>query len=48
MLVWQPLGKMGTQFASDGYIWADPETAFSSEARGYVSPLRFPVLPTQG
>ncbi|KAL8696424.1 MAG: hypothetical protein Q9224_002804 [Gallowayella concinna] len=31
MLVWQPLAKLGTEFASDGYVWADPESAFSSE-----------------
>lgn len=37
MLVWQPLNQMGTQFASDGYIWADAEQAFSSDVKGYVS-----------
>lgn len=36
MLVWQPLAHMGTTAASDGYLWADPEQAFSSEAKGYV------------
>ncbi len=35
LLVWQP-PQMGAQEASDGYVWADPETAFSSEMRGYV------------
>ncbi|KAI4216868.1 MAG: hypothetical protein LQ351_000817 [Letrouitia transgressa] len=39
MLVWQPLDKMGTHSASDGYIWADAEQAFSSEAGGYVRAL---------
>lgn len=36
MLVWQPLNQLGTQSASDGYVWADVEQAFSSESRGYV------------
>lgn len=36
MLVWQPLEYLGTNFASDGYVWADSEHAFNSEARGYV------------
>lgn len=36
MLVWQPLAQMGTGASSDGYLWADPEQAFSSEAKGYV------------
>ena len=35
LLVWQP-PQMGTREASDGYVWADPESAFSSEMRGYV------------
>ena len=47
ILVWQPT-QMGTNAASDGYVWADVETAFRSEARGYVSnprnPLPRPVL----
>jgi hypothetical protein len=47
MLVWQP-PQMGTSAASDGYVWADPETAFRSEARGYVSdpnnPLPHPIF----
>ncbi len=37
LLVWQPLAQLGTNFASDGYVWADPETAFNSPVRGYVS-----------
>lgn len=36
MLVWQP-PSMGKQYASDGYIWADAETAYTLEPRGYVS-----------
>ena len=35
MLVWQP-PQMQNVFASDGYVWADAESAFSSESRGYV------------
>ncbi|KAL8675051.1 MAG: hypothetical protein Q9168_000534 [Polycauliona sp. 1 TL-2023] len=38
LLVWQPLSKLNTEFASDGFVWADAEQAFSSEARGHVSP----------
>ena len=36
LLVWQPLEDLGTNFASDGYVWADVEQAFSQEIRGYV------------
>ena len=39
MLTWQPLGHLGNNFASDGYVWADVEQAFTFEARGYVSLL---------
>ncbi|KAL8867838.1 MAG: hypothetical protein Q9198_008378 [Flavoplaca austrocitrina] len=35
LLVWQPMSKLGIEFASDGYVWADAEQAFSSEARGH-------------
>ena len=35
LLVWQP-SQLGNHFASDGYIWADPEQAFSLDAKGYV------------
>ena len=44
MLVWQPLNQLGTQSASDGYVWADAEQAFSSEVRGYVR-LWYPATP---
>ena len=37
MLVWQALSQLGTRSASDGYVWADPEQAFSQEHKGYVS-----------
>ncbi|KAL4797685.1 hypothetical protein BDV19DRAFT_358499 [Aspergillus venezuelensis] len=36
MLTWQSLNHMGTNFASDGYVWADAEQAFTFEVRGYV------------
>ncbi|KAI4111169.1 MAG: hypothetical protein LQ345_006862 [Seirophora villosa] len=36
MLVWQPLAKMGLEFSSDGYVWADAEQAFSSHPKGYT------------
>jgi hypothetical protein len=36
MLTWQPLNHLGTNFASDGYVWADAEQAFTFEAKGYV------------
>lgn len=36
MLTWQPLEHTGTLFASDGYIYGDPEQSFKSEVRGYV------------
>lgn len=36
MLTWQPQNHLGNNFASDGYIWADQEQAFSFESRGYV------------
>lgn len=45
MLTWQPLNHLGTNFASDGYVWADVEQAFTFEARGYVrQPVRVAVL----
>lgn len=36
MLVWQP-PQTGINAASDGYVWADAETAFQQEMSGYVS-----------
>lgn len=38
---WQPLNHLGTNFASDGYVWADVEQAFTFEARGYVWRLSY-------
>jgi hypothetical protein len=40
-LVWQPLEYHDTNFASDGYVWADVEQAFSQEIRGYVGHFLF-------
>ena len=37
LLVWQPLEYLGTNAASDGYVYADAEQVFKSEVRGYVS-----------
>lgn len=39
MLTWQPLHQLGVNFASDGYVWADAEQAFTFESRGYVGCL---------
>lgn len=36
MMTWQPLAHLGNNFASDGYVWADAEQAFTFESRGYV------------
>ncbi|KAI1918215.1 hypothetical protein LOZ58_006084 [Ophidiomyces ophidiicola] len=36
MLVWQPLNHLGTNFASDGYVWGDAEQVYTSESRGYT------------
>ena len=36
-LTWQPSDHMGLNFASDGYVWGDPEQLFDSDVRGYVS-----------
>jgi hypothetical protein len=35
ILTWQP-PRMGTHFASDGMVWADPEQAFDMPVRGYT------------
>ena len=37
-LTWQPLSMLGTDFASDGYVWAGPEIQFNMElGNGIVS-----------
>lgn len=37
-LEWQPVNQRSNAYASDGYIWADPESSFTYESqRGYVS-----------
>lgn len=35
LLTWQPLEYLGTNFASDGYVWADAEQPFTSVVQGY-------------
>jgi Fungal domain of unknown function (DUF1750) len=35
-LAWQPPALRGA-FASDGYIWAEPEATYHFESRGFVS-----------
>lgn len=35
-LAWQPESQRGTRFASDGYVWADPEANYTFERHGYV------------
>ncbi len=34
--MWQP-PAMGTAFASDGYVWTEPEEALGMEVKGCVS-----------
>ncbi|KAI9843839.1 MAG: hypothetical protein M1837_006100 [Sclerophora amabilis] len=46
LLVWQP-GQLGTQFASDGYLWGDPESAFSLNAKDCIPANRIPVTAAQ-
>ena len=36
-LAWQPLGQVGSMFATDGYVWAEPEITYQQEFNGYVS-----------
>lgn len=43
LLAWQPLNQLGTQYASDGYVWAEPEKQFTNEIRGHVSGISDPV-----
>ncbi|PKS06495.1 hypothetical protein jhhlp_007243 [Lomentospora prolificans] len=31
LLTWQPLGRLGTNFASDGFVWASPEQYFKQD-----------------
>lgn len=38
MLTWQPLQRMGTNFASDGYIWPGPDQYHAQDLKnGLVS-----------
>lgn len=36
ILTWQPTEQLGTNFASDGYVYGDVEQSFKSDVRGYV------------
>ena len=41
MLTWQPLQRLGTQFASDGLVWAPPEQLHRQDVgNGFVSNTR--------
>ena len=47
MLTWQPTSQMGTQCASDGYIWTDTETNWTTpDKSGYVRllELTLPIM----
>ncbi|KAF1816708.1 DUF1750-domain-containing protein [Eremomyces bilateralis CBS 781.70] len=35
-LAWQPQMRLGSRFASDGYVWGDQEQTYSMELRGYT------------
>jgi hypothetical protein len=38
LLTWQPLQRLGVNFATDGYIWAPPEQVFKHDlGNGLVS-----------
>jgi hypothetical protein len=39
ILTWQP-PRMGNMFASDGMVWADAESAYDMNVRGYVRASR--------
>lgn len=42
LLTWQPLNVLGTEYATDGYIWPPMETAFQLEVEGgYVCSVIF-------
>ncbi|PGG99080.1 hypothetical protein AJ80_09412 [Polytolypa hystricis UAMH7299] len=36
MLTWQPLNHLGSNFASDGYVWAGAEHVYHHQVRGYT------------
>ena len=31
LLTWQPLQRLGTNFATDGYVWAPPEQVYKHD-----------------
>lgn len=35
-LCWQPQSQLGNNFATDGYVWAEPEAQFSVNVHGWV------------
>lgn len=37
LLMWQPSSHLQNTYATDGYIWADPERQFLQDCKGYVS-----------
>ena len=37
LLMWQPSAHLQNTYATDGYIWADPERQFLQDCKGYVS-----------
>ncbi len=40
LMTWQPLQRLGTNFASDGYVWAPPEQLYKHDlGNGLVSSL---------
>jgi hypothetical protein len=41
MLTWQPLQRMETNFATDGYIWAAPETYYQQDVGNGLVCLSF-------
>lgn len=46
MLTWQPLQRLDTNFATDGYIWPYPETYYQQDlGNGLVSPTLWPSCP---
>ena len=36
LLAWQPTAQVGQIYATDGYIWAEPENVFTHQYNDYV------------
>ena len=48
MLTWQPLQRLGNNFASDGYVWAPPEQVYTHDlGNGLVSSDTRHTVPKQ-